>query len=63
MSDWIVSRRVLEVRTAPSSGVEAGDDFHLSRVQDTPVAEYLVIEHEFLIVCRQFRLVREIMRR
>ena len=53
VSDWIVARRE---HGPPPDGLEAGDDFHLSRVQDTPViAEYLIIEPEFLIICRQFR--------
>lgn len=53
VSDWIVACRAFG---PPPDGVEAGDDFYLSRVMDTPVvAEYLIVLHEFLIICKEFR--------
>ncbi|MGQ0804769.1 MAG: hypothetical protein ACT4PI_13020 [Actinomycetota bacterium] len=54
VADWIVSCRA---NGPPAEGIDAGDDFHLSAVPGTRpqvVAEYLVIESEFLIIVKAF---------
>jgi hypothetical protein len=53
IGDWIVACRR---DGPPSHGIDAGDDLHLSPVMGTRVvAEYLVVEYEFMIVVREFR--------
>lgn len=52
VSDWIISCRE---HGPPEHGIDAGDDYHVSEVPGTPlIAEYLVIEAEYLVIIKRF---------